>query len=564
MNLTNQQLFSTTVSHPAFEFVSQHSIESTQIVVQQFQHKITGAIHYHFVANHLESAFLVAFRTQPMDSKGVAHILEHTVLCGSLNFPVRDPFFAMMQRSLNTYMNALTSSDWTAFPFATENNKDFKNLLAVYLDAIFSPCINPLDFAQEGIRVELDNNNKPTFKGVVFNEMKGALSSPSRQLYHRILAYLYSETTYHYNSGGEPLEITELKHNELIDFYKKHYHPSNAIFMTFGKQSVFDLHEQFENLALKKFNRGETLFSIPEPRLAQPKQQIESYAIDDDDLSNKTYLALSWLLPTTDDIELWFGFRIMSGILLQDSASPLQYFLQTCNYAVSPGPLLGLNDQNYEMTFHCSVQGANPENSEQFLIDVINVLSDIASKPIDLKAVDALLHQIELEQREISSDMPYGLKLFFKGLSRAIHHHDPIQVWDIDHVIDQVKKKIKDDPLWISNLIQIYLLDNSHRVLLTFIPDAEKSTQMRQAEQDKLDKIEAALTDKDYKNLLQQARLLKQHQEREDDYDILPKITIADIRSEIQFPQFEIGSIEIAGEKQHLHMYPTGTNGLLY
>ena len=563
MNLFHQ-LSSSARSHPAFELARQHVVNSANITLQQYRHKITGAIHYHLVTNHAESVFLVAFRTQPMDSKGAAHILEHTVLCGSEKFPVRDPFFAMKQRSLNTFMNAMTSSDWTVYPFATQNNKDFQNLLAVYLDAVFSPNIHPLDFAQEGIRVELDENNKPVFKGVVLNEMKGALSSPSRQLYHRLRESLYSETTYHYNSGGEPAEITELKHAELVKFYKKHYHPSNAIFMTFGKQNVYDLHEQFENLALSKFGRGEALFSKKETRLTRPKQLIESYAIEDNNLVDKSYLVLSWLLPSAEDIQLWFGLKLMSGILLQNSASPLQYFLETCDYATSAGPILGLDDQNYEMTFQCGVQGANPDNAEQFLQDVLNVLTDVASKPVDSQVINALLHQIELEQREISDGMPYGLNLFFSGLSRAIHDLDPFKVWDIDQTLIKIKKKIKHDPMWVPKLIQTYLLDNAHRVQLTFVPDTKKSEQILQAEQTKLDKIESALTGKDRERLLQQALLLKQRQESQDDQNVLPKVTLADVPSEIYLPQGEIECIEIAGTKHQLHIYPTATNGLYY
>lgn len=551
--------------HPAFEFIRQHKIESSQITVQHFRHKKTGAIHYHLAADHDESAFMVAVRTQPMDSKGAAHILEHTVLCGSEKFPIRDPFFGMMRRSLNTFMNAMTNSDWTTYPFASQNNKDFKNLLSVYLDAVFAPNINNLDFSQEGIRVELDDNNKPIFKGVVFNEMKGALSPPSRQLFHRIAEHLYSKTTYHYNSGGEPADITNLTHDELMAFYKKYYHPSNAIFMTFGKHNVHDLHEQFETLALAKFGQGETLYSSPEPRLSAPKHVQETYAIEGQEVLDKTYHALSWLLPTAEDVQLWFGLRLVEGVLLQNSASPLRQYLETCDYAKSAGPILGLNDRNYEMTFSCGVQGANPENAEQFLRGVLQVLTQVASKPIDSKVIESILHQIELNQREIAGNgMPYGLSLMFKGLSPSVHHHDPIHVWDINDALTQVKQKIEQDPMWIPNLIQTHLLDNPHRLQLTFMPDINKSAQIRQAEQDKLDKIEVNLSDEDRDQLRQKAQLLKQRQESQEDHEILPKVTLADVPMDIHIPQGEIQAIHIAGKSNPLHVYATGTNGLYY
>ncbi|MFI7824605.1 insulinase family protein, partial [Acinetobacter baumannii] len=248
--------------HPAFQLLRQHHVEALDILVSEYKHKVTGAVHYHLATDYDENVFLVAFRTQPMDSKGTAHILEHTALCGSEKFPVRDPFFLMIRRSLNTFMNAFTAADWTAYPFATQNKKDFQNLLSVYLDAAFSANLNPLDFAQEGIRIELENG-QPVYKGVVFNEMKGAMSAPSDQLYHQLAHHLFPETTYHYNSGGDPKDIPDLTYEQLVEFYKTHYHPSNAVFMTFGNQTAYELQEQFEKLALHKFTAGTTLYSKP-------------------------------------------------------------------------------------------------------------------------------------------------------------------------------------------------------------------------------------------------------------------------------------------------------------
>lgn len=220
--------------HPSFELIQHRKIEALSLDVLISKHKQTGAMHYHLAHPSDENAFLVGFRTQPMDSKGEAHILEHTALCGSAKYPVRDPFFSMIKRSLNTFMNAMTAADWTAYPFATQNKNDYFNLLSVYLDASFFPNLHPLDFAQEGIRVELDEKDKPQFKGIVFNEMKGAMSGEIDQLYHSVAHHLFPTTTYHYNSGGDPADIPDLTHAELIEFHKSHYHPSNSVIMSFG------------------------------------------------------------------------------------------------------------------------------------------------------------------------------------------------------------------------------------------------------------------------------------------------------------------------------------------
>ncbi|MDO4223947.1 MAG: insulinase family protein, partial [Acinetobacter sp.] len=412
--------------HPAFEFIRQHHMPALGIDVAQYQHKKTGAIHYHLAHPSDENVFLVAFRTQPMDSTGKAHILEHTVLCGSEKFPVRDPFFLMIRRSLNTFMNAFTSADWTAYPFATQNKKDFDNLLGVYLDAVFSANLNPLDFAQEGIRVELEND-QAVYKGVVFNEMKGAMSSPTDQLYHQLAHHLFPSTTYHYNSGGDPAVIPDLSYEQLVEFYQTHYHPSNAVFMTFGNRPVNELHQQFEDWALHKFERGETLHSTPEQRLTAPIQVVESYRYDSEDSKDKSYHQLAWLLPQASDLKVRLGMRLVEGVLLENSASPLRHYLETCDYAQATSPLMGVDDSNFEMVFYCGVQGSNAESAEQFEQGVMNILQDVASKPIDPALIDAILHQIELHQREIHGDgMPFGLSLILHGLSAGIHHYDPI------------------------------------------------------------------------------------------------------------------------------------------
>ncbi|MDX1655888.1 MAG: insulinase family protein, partial [Candidatus Competibacteraceae bacterium] len=209
--------------HDAFELVNRRTIDALRLEVQEYRHRGTKARHIHLAADDPHNAFLVSFLTVPQDSTGVAHILEHTALCGSRRYPVRDPFFMMIRRSLNTFMNAFTASDWTAYPFASLNRKDFFNLLDVYLDAAFFPLLDELDYAQEGHRVEFvnegDGNARLTYKGVVYNEMKGAMSSPISALAQTLQSYLFPTTTYHHNSGGNPARIPDLTHEQLKQFH---------------------------------------------------------------------------------------------------------------------------------------------------------------------------------------------------------------------------------------------------------------------------------------------------------------------------------------------------------
>ena len=227
----------------------------------QLRHQVTGARMVHLATADDNNLFAVGFRTTPHDSTGVAHILEHTVLCGSERYPVRDPFFSMIKRSLNTFMNAMTASDWTFYPFSTQNVTDFDNLLRIYLDAVFFPLLRERDFRQEGHRLEFADAEDPasplTFKGVVYNEMKGAMADPSSLLGRRMARALYPTTTYGFNSGGEPLEILELDYPGLKDFHQTFYHPANAWFFTYGNLPLEKHLVHIEELALSRFEAKE-------------------------------------------------------------------------------------------------------------------------------------------------------------------------------------------------------------------------------------------------------------------------------------------------------------------
>lgn len=549
--------------HPAFELVRRQYISALSAEFLEYRHRVTGAVHYHLAADNDENVFLVAFRTQPMDSRGVAHILEHTALCGSKKYPVRDPFFSMIRRSLNTFMNAFTAADWTAYPFATQNKTDFYNLLSVYLDAAFFANLHPLDFAQEGIRVELEQG-KPVFKGVVFNEMKGAMSSPTDQLYHVLAHHLYPKTTYHYNSGGDPACIPDLTHQDLIDFYRSHYHPSNAVLMTYGNLSPLELQTAFELQALNQFQQGETLHSIPEQRLSAPVKVEDVYAVDDEDLSKKTYIQLAWLLPPSTDIKTRLALRLVEGVLLEHSASPLRQYLETCGLGESTAPIMGLDDSNFEMTFYCGIQGSEAARADELEAGVFNVLQQVISQPVDQAQVEAVLHQIELHQREISGDgMPYGLTLLLNGIGSGIHEGDPLQIWQIEPHLAEIREQLKD-PQWLPGLIKQYLIDNPHRVMLTLKPDPQKSLREQQAEQARLDKIEAQLDDLSRQQLTEQAAALEQRQAQEDDLSILPKVGLADIPPDLHIVHGETQNIQLAGYETALYRYTAGTNGLYY
>lgn len=552
-----------TAHHPAFTFLRSEFIDALNVTVQEFEHTVTGAKHFHIASENDENVFLVGLKTVPTDSCGVAHILEHTVLCGSERFPVRDPFFMMIRRSLNTFMNAFTSSDWTAYPFASKNKKDFHNLLGVYLDAVFFSRLDELDFSQEGHRLEFaepDNaESELTFKGVVFNEMKGAMSSTTSVLWQTLTKYLFPNNTYHFNSGGEPADIPDLSYQDLLAFYRTHYHPSNAVFMTFGDIPAETLQAEFEDKVLNRFERLEEQVSVPNAkRYFSPVRVEEGYAADEVK-EDGSHVVVGWLLGESTDLNQQFEAQLLSSVLLDNSASPLMRVLENSDLGRAPSPLCGLEDSNKEMSFMCGLEGVKREDAPKVEALVLSTLESIAEKGVPQDMVDAMLHQLELSQREVGGgSYPYGLQLILAGLSTAVHAGDVIAQLDLDPVINAMREKVQDQQ-YIPNLIKSLLLSNAHRVTITLSPDDALETRRNQAEKDRLSQIKAALSDADKQQIIARSAALKARQAQVDDMSILPKVGLEDVPARL--PEYD--NEKVAGDLP-ITFYPQGTNGLVY
>ena len=556
-------------THAAFELLRTQTIPSLKVTYEEYRHRETGAQHIHLAANNSENVFLVALRTVPMDSTGVAHILEHTALCGSEKYPVRDPFFMMIRRSLNTFMNAFTSSDWTAYPFASQNKKDFNNLLDVYLDAVFFARLDPLDFAQEGHRIEFadpnDSSSDLTFKGVVFNEMKGAMSSINSVLWQTMSKYLYPTSTYHFNSGGDPEDIPNLTYEQFIEFYKTHYHPSNAIFLTFGDIPAIEHQEKFQERALQRFKKLDNIVAVTdEKRYSQPQIFEECYAYDtpdgDSEIKQKTHIIMAWLLGKSTDLEHTLRARLLASVLLDNSGSPLQKVLETTDLGTAPSPLCGLEDSQKELCFVCGIEGSDPDQAEAFEKLILDVLNDVAENGIPHPQLAASLHQLELSQREVGGDSyPYGLNLALTCLSSATHRGDPVSLLSLDSVLKEMQQQILD-PNFIKSLAKELLIENQHRIRLVLKPDATLARKKEQAEKERLARIKDSLNDQQKQDIIDAASALKERQEMHEDLSILPKVGLSDVPPDINYTE--------ASRKQTtplpLTTYNAGTNGLVY
>ena len=552
-------------AHPSFKFLRERYVESLNVGYQEFEHLATGAIHIHLSSQNTENVFLVAFRTVPEDSTGVAHILEHTVLCGSKNFPVRDPFFTMLKRSLNTFMNAFTSSDWTAYPFASQNKKDFDNLLTVYLDSVFFPNLNELDFAQEGHRLEFENSEDKqsglVHKGVVFNEMKGAMSSINSILWQTLTKNLFPESTYHFNSGGDPEEIPKLTYKKFKKFYEKHYHPSNAAFVTFGDIAAAEHQEKFNDHALRHFDKDNRQIAVDnESRFSAPKRIQDFFPAGKNELENNSHVVMAWLLNPSSDVKANIRNRLVSSILLDNSGSPLLNALETTPLAKAPSPLCGLEDSMKEMCFVCGVEGTELKHTEKIENLILSTLKKITKEGLDKDQLMASLNQIELSQREITgASYPYGLQLILSCLPGVIHRGDPASLLDIDNILAELRIEI-EDPEFLKKSINELFLHNNHRLTLTLQPDSSMAERKIEAEKEGLVAAKKDISEREIQRIITMAKDLQERQNLEEDVSILPKIEISDIPKDFYF---KTKNSQIEGPVPII-AYDAATNGLVY
>ncbi len=523
------------MSDTGFALISTTPVASLGLELRQYRHHATGARHYHFDCADSNNAFMVAFPTLPDDSTGVAHILEHTTLCGSARYPVRDPFFNMLRRSLNTFMNAFTAPDSTAYPFATQNRKDFDNLLKVYLDAVFFPTLHPLDFAQEGWRLERADaaeSDAPalTYHGVVYNEMKGAMSSPMAQLWQHLHAAVFPDVIYRHNSGGDPLTIPALTHAALKAFHARHYHPGNAVFMTYGNFPEAEHQRHMAELVLARHVRppGEIIAPLQTP-FSAPRSVNASYDVDTLE-PRSTHIVWAWMMGEAADPDAFIDAQVLQSILLEHSASPLRHLLETTELADAPSELCGVDDSGRQLVFMCGVEGSEEAHVEALETAVLGVLDKVAVEGSSVAALDAIVDRLEMAQRDIGSSgsFPFGLALMQRVLPAALYHRDPAPLLELTPAIERLRRAIAE-PGYVRELMQRTVLGNAHRARVVMVPETGLRARDDDSERDRLVAIERAMSQADLAELDAATQALEARQALVDDPDILPCLTLADV-----------------------------------
>lgn len=519
-----------------FKVTKVFPIKELQCELIELIHEKTGARVLHIANDDPENLFCLSFQTLPESSNGVAHILEHTVLCGSKKFPVKDPFFAMTRRSLNTFMNAFTGSDFTCYPAASQVEKDFYNLLEVYLDAVFHPILNELSFLQEGWRLEFavpdDVNSSLEFKGIVFNEMKGALVSGSSRLSECINAALFPNLTYGINSGGDPKDIPSLTYEQLKEFHEKYYHPSRCLFFFYGNLPLSKHLEFISDQLLDHVEPKPQLPPVPlQKRFSEPVFQEHTYPIsDEEEKEDKTMIAMAWLTCHILEQEELLALSVIEIALMDNDASPLKMALLKSGLCKQAHAYV--ETEITEIPFVLVMKGCNPQDAEALQKTVFMTLEWLAIEGIPLELIENAIHQLEFYRSEITGDSaPFGLSLFMRSALLKQHGGLPEDGLMIHTLFSNLRKRIAEDPKYLSERIRKYFLDNSHFVRIVMKPDAELANKELEAEKAVLAKLKEGLSEEAKSDIVRKSKELAalQESQNEQDQDVLPKVTLKDV-----------------------------------
>ncbi len=517
-------------------------LDTIQSTFLELEHLETGAIHVHIHNKDAENAFSVAFKTVPQDSTGVAHILEHTVLCGSQKFPVRDPFFSMLKRSLSTFMNAFTASDWTMYPFATQNRKDYYNLMDVYLDAAFFPKLDELSFKQEGHRLAIESdreklkNGRLVYKGVVYNEMKGAMSSPDQVMAHSILNALYPQTTYRFNSGGDPAEIPTLTYDQLRRFHRRHYHPSNAFFYSYGNLPIEDTLSFIQEKVLGKYRRIDPDTVVArQPRWTSPQRVTYYYPLEKQDITDKkSQVCVAWLTDDIRNTKEVIILTILEQVLLGNPASPLRKALMDSGMGSALSDGTGFDADNRDTFFACGLKDVAAIDASRIEKLVLDTLSGLVTDGIDDGLIASAIHQLEFHKREITNTpYPYGLNLLLQFCGSWFHGADPMRTLHFDQDLATISETARTGPFFENKIIQ-YLLDNTHRVTLTLEPDPDVAAKEDARVAVQLQLRENGMSPDEFHQLADDAKALERLQDGKEDLVCLPTLELTDIPVDIE------------------------------
>ncbi|KAI4146892.1 MAG: hypothetical protein LQ340_005766 [Diploschistes diacapsis] len=549
-------------------------VPELQLTALQLRHNKTGTEYLHIARDDKNNVFSIGFKTNPPNDTGVPHILEHTTLCGSERYPVRDPFFKMLPRSLSNFMNALTHSDFTTYPFATTNGTDFRNLMSVYLDATLHPLLKENDFTQEGWRIGPENpetlaqgdfsgpGSKLVFKGVVYNEMKGQMSDASYLYYIRYQDHIFPNI---HNSGGDPQKMTDLTYEDLKRFHAQNYHPSNARIFTYGDMPLTD-HIIEINRQLQVFHRTGADEAIKLPiALDEPQEVTVEGSYDPlvgEDMQHKT--STSWIMGNTSDVLETFSVGVISSLLLDGYGSPLYRGLIEAGLGPDWSPNTGLDTAGRVGIFCVGLTGVKKENISKVKQATQAVLREVHQNGFDKKKVEGLLHQLELSLKHKTAN--FGMSLMQRLQPGWFNGVDPFDALEWNKTVTTFKEKLTSER-YLEKLLEKYFL-NDRTFTFTMEPSSTYGEELVKEEADRLASKISQVSREVGGEAQAQEQLVKrelklveeQNNARGADLSCLPMVRVADIPREMERKptrDFKLGDTKVQWRE-------ASTNGLTY
>lgn len=528
-------------------------------------HRKSGARLFLLKNDDKNRVFTIGFRTPPADSTGTPHILEHSVLCGSKKFPVKDPFMELEKGSLQTFLNAMTYPDKTIYPVASCNEKDFRNLCDIYMDAVLHPAIYQEEkiFRQEGWHYEMeDEKSDLTVNGVVYNEMKGAFSSPEDVLERYIQGSLFPDTPYAFESGGDPDEIPNLSYDSFVAFHRRYYHPSNSYIYLYGDLDFEEQLNWLDREYLRDYDRQDISSALPlQPPFPAPVERSVSYPIPKgEDPAGKAYLSESWVIGEITDPRLYLAFQVLDSVLLSTTGAPLRQALDDSGIAeeIYGGYMSGTR-QPY---FSVIAKNADENRMEEFRDIIRRTLEYEAEHGIDRRALEGSLNLLEFKSREADfGAYPRGLIYGIECFDSWLYDSDPMVHLRWEDTFHFLREQM--DTGYFENLIRRYLLENPHAAWITLLPEAGLMRKKDKERAEHWEKLRDAMSPEEIQNTVRQTRELKEYQSQPstpEQLATLPQLAVSDISEEpepLNYYQWEAAEVPVIS-------HDIFTSGILY
>ncbi len=554
--------FETGQVYHGFKLLEKRFVKEVNAECLYFQHVKSGARLVKILADDANKTFSIAFKTIPESDAGTPHIMEHAVLNGSKNFPVKSPFDVLAKGSLNTFLNAMTSNDWTMYPVASMNDKDYFNLMHVYLDAVFNPLIydDPRILKQEGWHHELEDKESPiVYKGVVYNEMKGAFSSPLRELDYQIYKHLFPDNGYGFSSGGYPQAIPTLTYDDFLNYHRQYYHPSNSYIMLYGNADTESELKFIDEKYLSNYDPTDKIIKIP---LQKPfpalKKIIAPYAVaEGTDTGQQSYLTISIVTGKNTDRALVMALDILTDVLVNHESGPIRLALQEAGIGRDVRAALDDVKQNI---FQIMVQNANTDELDNFSDIVYKTLQVSAENGLDKKMVEGVINRMEFRLRE-GNDAQKGLTYARRSLSGWFFAGDPFLGLEYEKPLTEVKRALDTD--YLEQIIKSQLLDNPHTLILALEPKPGLEGELNDNIEAGLASFKKSLSAQEIDKLVQETEELIAYQKREDTPENLatiPLLNLSDINPEAEWyalDEQKIGDVPLL-------VYQDFTNRVIY